>query len=137
MRTIAIGHGRHAASTEAAAAIAAAWTRPEDFVVDIVDWPAVAASWLRPARRLVAAQPDAWVIVDNPAGAAQILARLVDQPGWDPTRTFATASVAHTQLLALTGSGAHTGVRGTTVGGRVWRFDHGRLISDDTDATQT
>lgn len=136
VQTITIGHGRHAASSAAAAAIAAAWTRPGDTVIDTVDWPAVAASWLRPARRLVATQPDAWVIVDNPAGAAQLLARLVAQPGWDPARTFATASIASTDLVALTGPGALTGVRGTTAGGRPWRFDHGLLIRDDTDATQ-
>jgi hypothetical protein len=65
--TIAIGHGRAPASVAAARALEAAWTAAGSIVLDIVDWPAVAASWLRPARRLTAGNPDAWIIaVDEP-----------------------------------------------------------------------
>lgn len=83
--TIAVGHGRDPASVAAAAALVAAWAGT---VLTVVDWPAVAASWLRPARRLVAGGPDAWVIADTPAGCAQVCRRLADQPDWTPHRTF-------------------------------------------------
>lgn len=69
--TIAIGHGRHPASAAAAQALAATWTG-EGTVLTVTDWPDTAASWLRPARRLTASQPDAWVIADTPAGCAQL-----------------------------------------------------------------
>src|ERR1700751_5072753 len=67
--TIAIGHGRHAASAGAADALAAAWTPGAGRVLAVVDWPAAAASWLRPAQRLAGSQPDAWIVADTPPDA--------------------------------------------------------------------
>ena len=77
-RRIAIGHGRHCTSIAEAAAINAAWTGIGGAVEQTVSWPVDAASWLRPARRLVAGAPDAWVIADNPAGWAQLATRLAE-----------------------------------------------------------
>jgi hypothetical protein len=80
---VAVGHGRDATSVAAAAAFLTAWEG--DAVV--VDWPATAASWLRPAVRLLAAEPDAWVIADTPAGWERVARRLRDSASWDPMRT--------------------------------------------------
>jgi hypothetical protein len=81
---VAVGHGRDATSVAAAKAFVAAW---DGQLAVVVDWPATAASWLRPARRLVAAEPDAWVIADTPGGWEPVARRLREAPGWDPMRT--------------------------------------------------
>lgn len=117
---ITIGHGRHRASVAAARALAAAWGGP---VVDIVHWPASAASWLKPARRLAASQPDAWVIADTPAGWAQVARRLADQPAWTASRTFGFASLASAGLVALADVSMLGGMRGATARGGSWRVE--------------
>jgi hypothetical protein len=129
---IAIGHGRHPASAEAAVALAAAWTAGPGEVVAVVDWPAVAASWLRPARRLNASQPDAWVLADTPAGFAQLAGRLAEQTSWTPARTVGFASLASPDLVALARPGSLAGLTGATASGGSWRVGHSLLvISDD------
>ena len=62
---VAVGHGRDRQSVAAARAFVAAW---DGQIAVVVDWPPVAASWLRTARRLTASHPDAWVIADTAAG---------------------------------------------------------------------
>jgi hypothetical protein len=103
VRTITIGHGRHCTSIAAAAAINAEWTGPDEHVEQIVSWPQEAASWLRPARRIVAGECDAWVIADTPAGFAQLSRRLAHEKRWSAPHTFGFASLASPDLVALTG----------------------------------
>jgi hypothetical protein len=129
--TIAIGHGRHTASAGAADALAAAWTAGAGQVLAVVDWPAAAASWLRPAQRLAGSQPDAWILADTPAGCAQLASRLTGQPGWTPGRTFGFASVATPDLLALTPPGALAGMTGATAAGGSWRIGQSLLLVND------
>jgi hypothetical protein len=129
--TIAIGHGRHTASAGAADALAAAWTAGAGQVLAVVDWPAVAASWLRPAQRLADSQPDAWILADTPAGCAQLASRLTGQPGWTPGRRFGFASVATPDLLALTPPGALAGMTGATAAGGSWRIGQSLLLVND------
>lgn len=126
--TIAIGHGRHPASAEAAVALMVAWTAGRGEVVAMVDWPAVAASWLRPAQRLTAAQPDAWVLADTPAGGAQLTGRLAEQATWTPARTVGFASLASPDLVALTRPGSLVGLTGATASGGSWRIGHSLLV---------
>jgi hypothetical protein len=136
--TIAIGHGRDPASAAAARALAAEWTGTGGTVLDVISYPADAASWLRPARRLARGQPDAWVIADNPAGCAQLSRRLAGQPGWTAARTLGFASVATTDLtplaspatadlISLAGPGLLDGMTGATAAGGTWRIDGDRL----------
>jgi hypothetical protein len=77
----------------AADALAAAWTAGAGQVLAVVDWPAAAASWLRPAQRLAGSQPDAWILADtrpdahsspaiSPAGSAGLPAGLSAAPAW-------------------------------------------------------
>ena len=62
--TIAIGHGRHATSCDTAAALTQARDRAGGTVLSTASWPARSASWLKPARQLIRAHPDTWVIAD-------------------------------------------------------------------------
>lgn len=128
--TVAIGHGRHEASEAAANALASACAFPGQTVVTIVDWPATAASWLRPARRLASACADAVVIADTPAGCAQVTARLAELPGWCPARLYGFASVASPDLLSLTRPGALAGMTGPTPDGGLWRIGHTLVCAD-------
>jgi hypothetical protein len=120
--TIAIGHGRNSASTHTASAIARAWTDAGGDVLDVVDWPATAASWLRPARRLVSSRPDAWVIADSPAGFAPLARRLAADPDWTPSRTLGTASLDSPELFQLALPARLTGLSGATADGGTWRL---------------
>lgn len=124
---ISIGHGRHRASAAAARALAAAWTQRGGTVLEVISYPADAASWLRPARRLTSGQPDAWAIADSPAGCAQLSRRLAGQPGWTPARTVGFASVATADLIALAGPGLLDGMTGATAAGDAWRIEAGLL----------
>jgi hypothetical protein len=96
-------------------------------VLAVVSYPADAASWLRPARRLARGQPDAWVIADNPAGCAQLARRLAGQPGWAAARTLGFASVATADLISLAGPGLLDGMTGATPAGGTWRIENDRL----------
>jgi hypothetical protein len=81
---VAVGHGRDPDSIAAAHAFVERW---HGQIAVVVDWPPVAASWLRPAHRLVAADPDAWVIADTPDGWERVAKRLRETGSWDPMRT--------------------------------------------------
>lgn len=103
---------------------------PTRLVVGIIDWPASAASSLRPARRRAAVNPDAWVIADTPAGWVQVTRRLVAEPAWHPSRTIGFASLARPELIDLTGATTLIGMLGATTTGTSWRIGHGVLIHD-------
>ncbi|MCZ4123458.1 Ada metal-binding domain-containing protein [Streptomyces sp. H39-S7] len=99
--TVAVGHSRDAASRAAAEAFTAAWQAGGGTVVAVVDWPEQAASWLRPAIRLTAQSPDAWVIAAAPLGWAQLSRRLALSTDWDPHRTFTFAPLAPDMVVDL------------------------------------
>lgn len=124
--TVSVGHSRHPASCAAARAFIDAWSRHGE-VITVVDWPETAASWLRPATRLTAQSPDAWVIAATPVGFAQLARRLRHLDGWDPTRTVAFASLQDPRLPALAGADTLNGLRGATSGGSTWQV-HDRWI---------
>src|SRR5690606_13377940 len=81
--TIGLGSARDARSLATRAAVGHAWRERGGVVVDEVDWPESAASWLRQARRFAAAAPDAWVVSARPAGWAGMVGRLT-ATGWTP-----------------------------------------------------
>jgi hypothetical protein len=128
---VAIGHGRHPTSVAAATAFAAAWTDAGGTVSTVVDWPARAASWLRPARRLTSCHPDGWIIADTAAGCAQVGRRLAARPEWSATRTFGFAGLAVPDLVTLAGAATLTGMTGATGSGGTWRVGHGLLFVND------
>ncbi|MFI9051527.1 ABC transporter substrate-binding protein [Streptomyces sp. NPDC053427] len=124
IETVTIGHSRDAASRAAADAFTAAWQARGGTVLAAVDWPESAASWLRPAKRLTAEQPDAWVIAAAPIGFAQLARRLRHSTDWDPARTVAFAALQDSRLPALTGPDTLHGLRGATAGGGTWEVSH-------------
>lgn len=129
IETVAVGHSRDAASRIAAQACAAAWTVRGGTVLTVVDWPETAASWMRPATRLTADTPDAWVVAAAPLGFAQLARRLRHSTAWDPARTFAFASLQVARLPALAGPDTLHGLRGATADGGTWDLRHGWVTS--------
>ncbi|MFD7500744.1 hypothetical protein [Streptomyces sp. NPDC059850] len=120
VQTVAIGHSRDTASRAAAEAFAAAWQARDGRVLATVDWPESAASWLRPARRLTAGEPDAWVMAAAPLGFVQLARRLRHSTDWGPARTVAFAALRDSRLPALTGPDTLHGLRGATAEGGTW-----------------
>lgn len=120
IEAVAIGHSRDPASRAAAEAFAAAWTARGGTVLTTVSWPETAASWLRPARRLTARLPDAWVVAAAPLGLAQLARRLRHSTDWDPARTYAFASLRDPRVPALAGGDVLHGLRGATAEGATW-----------------
>ncbi|RSS49908.1 hypothetical protein, partial [Streptomyces sp. WAC06614] len=129
---VSVGHGRDRASRAAAEAFGAAWRARGGVVLAVVDWPESAASWLRPARRLTAQVPDAWVVAGAVAGWAQMGRRLRHSTDWDPYRTVAFASLYDPRLPALAGPGVLHGLRGATADGDTWEVSGGWVRSPAT-----
>jgi hypothetical protein len=92
IQALTIGHGRDPLSRAAALAFAERWTAAGRTVVDVVDWPEEAASWLRQAKRFTAGGPDAWVVAGSGRGWAAMRRRLQSSAdrdsAWDPARTY-------------------------------------------------
>ncbi|WP_067168688.1 hypothetical protein [Microtetraspora niveoalba] len=119
---VTLGHGRDAASTAAAEAFARAWHARGGQILAVVTWPEEAASWLRPATRFVAGDPDAWVVAGAALGWAQMSRRLRHSTAWDPARTFAFASIGGIETVRLAGPGTLDGLRGARADGGTWRI---------------
>ncbi|MFD3573409.1 hypothetical protein [Streptomyces sp. NPDC058644] len=124
IETVTIGHGRDTASRAAAEAFTAAWTARGGTVLTTVSWPETAASWLRPAIRLTAEAPDAWVLAAAPLGLAQLARRLRHSTDWDPARSYAFASLQDSRVPALAGDDVLHGLRGATADGATWDVRH-------------
>lgn len=118
--SIVIGSSRDTPSRNTADAVAQGWAQRGGHVLDVVDWPERAASWLRQARRFTAQGPDAWVVTGQVPGWVQMGRRLVHSTDWDPARTIGTASLATDDLIALGGVGTFDGLRGATGDGGTW-----------------
>ncbi|MGW6057067.1 hypothetical protein [Streptomyces sp. NPDC055189] len=123
--TVTVGHSRDTASRAAAEAFADAWTARGGTILTTVSWPETAASWLRPAHRLTAELPDAWVLAAAPLGLAQLARRLRHSTAWDPARSYAFASLQDSRVPALAGADVLHGLRGATADGATWDVRHG------------
>ncbi|MFJ9407089.1 hypothetical protein [Streptomyces sp. NPDC101393] len=123
--TVVVGHSRDAASRSAAAAFAAAWRATGRPVLDVVDWPEHAASWLRAARRFTDGAPDAWVVAAAPLGWAQMSRRLRHSTDWDPSRTYGFAPLGDSRVPALAGAATLQGMQGVASDGGSWTIDRG------------
>ncbi|MFD3971816.1 hypothetical protein [Streptomyces cyaneofuscatus] len=127
--TVAIGHSRDQPSRAAAEAFTTVWKARGGTVLALVDWPESAASWLRPATRLTAESPDAWVMAAAPLGFAQLARRLRHSTDWDPARSYAFASLRDSRLPALAGARTLHGLRGATADGGTWDVCHSAVTS--------
>jgi pimeloyl-ACP methyl ester carboxylesterase len=126
-RSIAIGRGRSAGATAAAAAFARRWESTGGIVLDVVTWPEQAASWLRQATRFAAADPDLWVMAGPPGGWAQMTRRLLWSTSWEPARTIAFAALGTDHASGLVGAGNLPGLAGATADGGTWTVRDGQL----------
>lgn len=129
VETVAVGHGRDTASRCAAEAFTAAWRKRGGTILTVVDWPETAASWLRPATRLCAELPQAWVIAAAPLGFVQLARRLCHSTDWDPACTVAFASLQDARLPALAGRDVLHGLRGAASDGGTWEVCDHELVS--------
>ena len=105
IESITIGHGRNV-SKEIAYAIAELWETKRrkakgkgGYVLNIVDWPEEAASWLRPAIRFTNGEPDAWIVTGT-LFWIQMCRRLYKDTNWN-YRTFSFSSLATPHMLKL------------------------------------
>ncbi|MEV6413539.1 hypothetical protein [Kribbella sp. NPDC051718] len=98
--SIVIGSSRDDHSLARAEELAKAWESAGGEVLDIVDWPEQAASWLRQARRFAAGAPDAWVVIASPTGWHHLTRRLA-QTSWDPGRTILVDPLQPDQLAGV------------------------------------
>jgi hypothetical protein len=126
--SIVIGSARDTSSRAAANAIARAWGARGGHVLDVVDWPERAASWLRQARRFAAPGPDAWVVTGQLPGWLQMGRRLAHSTDWDPARTIATAALESDDLIAVGGMGTFDGLRGATRDDGSWKVVRTAII---------
>ncbi|GAA4523940.1 hypothetical protein [Amycolatopsis samaneae] len=131
---VTVGHSRDEVSRSAAAAFAAVWRARGGTVLAVVGWPETAASWLRPANRLVAQDPDAWVFAAAPLGFAQLARRLRHSTAWDPARSVAFASLRDSRVPALAGGDVLHGLRGAGPDGGAWEVRHGWVVSRPLEA---
>ncbi|MFB6946184.1 hypothetical protein ACFWGL_20115 [Streptomyces sp. NPDC060286] len=125
IRSVAVGHGRDTNSRTAAQAFVRAWHALHKDVLAVVDWPEAAASWLRPARRLTAQAPDAWVLAGASLGTARLARRLRRSTDWEPARTFGFASLGTPRLAELAGTETVHGLRGASADGGTWEMRRG------------
>lgn len=102
-RHVVLGTATDTASRADGERIVTAWG---GLVLATVTWPETAASWLRPAQRFAAADPDVWVVSATPAGWAGMTRRLRMSTRWSPHRTIVTAQLADFPLPGLRGARA-------------------------------
>jgi hypothetical protein len=127
--SVVIGCARDSRSQAAAHAWVQAWESTGRIVVDVVDWPESAASWLRPAKRLVAGAPDCWVVTGSVQGWAQTSRRLRHSTNWSPCRTYGFAAVGVPELVELAGAATVEGLSGATRDGRTWHIHRGLIFT--------
>ena len=132
IESITIGHGRDKGSKEIAYAIAELWETTGGsegkggYVLNIVDWPEEAASWLRQATRFTCDEPDAWIVTGPLLGWIQMCRRLYRDTNWDAQRTFGFSSLANPHMLTFAGESIDglsilEGMSGSLPCGGVWR----------------
>jgi hypothetical protein len=126
-RSVAIGCGRSAGAAAAVADFACRWEGSGGTVLDVVTWPEEAASWLRQAARLAAADPDLWVMAGAPRGWAQVTRRLLWSTPWQPGRTLAFAALGTQRAIGLVGAHNLHGLAGATADGGTWTVCNGSI----------
>lgn len=75
-------------------------------------WNPNQSSYDTEAQRLVAGNPDGWVIIDFPGTAARFIPALVRTGKWDPKRTLVNEAFKDPKFLQKVGDRATTGLRG-------------------------
>ena len=126
-RSVAIGSGRSAAATAAVTEFADRWEAGGGTVLSVVTWREEAASWLRQATRLAAADPDLWIMAGPPRGWAQMTRRLLWSTPWQPGQTLAFAALGTNRAIGLVGAHNLHGLAGATADGGTWTVCDGNV----------
>jgi hypothetical protein len=129
-RLVNVGHGPAPLARHRAHALTDRFVAVGGEVGALVSWPATAASWLRPATRLCAGAPDAWVVADDATSWPRMSARLLSGGQWSPDRTVAFPGLDDPALIELAGVDAVRGLRGVDEHGGAWRFGSATLIRE-------
>jgi len=135
MFSLSIGHNREETNINIAACIANKWIETQNwvrseggYILNVVDWPESAASWLRQAKQLNQDNPDAWVIISSFKSAMQILQRLSAEKNWIPERTFCLFSSNCEMMNKITPWAGLNGLKGLLTNGRRWIIEEEKLI---------
>ncbi|WP_366592269.1 hypothetical protein [Bacillus subtilis] len=135
IETITIGHGRDNVSKEIASTFADLWEIRGGIggtggcVLDIVDWPEEAASWLRPAKRFANGSSDAWIVTGSLLGWIQMSRRLHKETNWKPEKTFGFSSLADFRMVKYGWETTFEGMKGVLANGGSWKITRGELIT--------
>ncbi len=124
-----VGYGREPRSITCANAFVELWEASGGQIGAVVSWPIIAASWLRPACRLAAGAPDAWVVADTIDGWVGFGRRLSAARSWRASRTVAFAGLADSRLPTVAGHEASEGLCGALPDGTPWTFRGGLLVT--------
>jgi hypothetical protein len=132
--SLSIGHGRNADARAVAAELANTWQDSQNwvrsgggFVINQVDWPGTAASWLAQAKILSKDNPDAWVLISSAGSGLAVLKRLAGQKDWLAERTFVVFSTD--ELLKYAGDlVAYEGLKCITENGNKWLVSTNKFI---------
>ncbi|MFG2227235.1 hypothetical protein [Streptomyces sp. NPDC048644] len=135
--TLVTGSSRDAPARRAVQLLAGRWQERGGEVIDAVDWPEDAASWLRQARRFTSAAPDVWLVTGTLTGWVQMGRRLTVSTTWDPARTVATSGLAHDDLISRGGIGTFDGLRGAHRDGSTWEIIRTLRVDHPPPTTQT
>ncbi|HEX5301492.1 MAG TPA: hypothetical protein VFW50_31335 [Streptosporangiaceae bacterium] len=126
-RTVALGSGNSSVAIRATDGFARRWEAAGGTITCTVTWPESAASWLRPATRFAAADPDLWVMAGPATGWAQMTRRLLWSTSWRPERTLAFAALGTRPVISLVGAHNLPGLTGPTADGGTWHVNDGLL----------
>jgi ABC-type branched-subunit amino acid transport system substrate-binding protein len=115
-KIVNIGARNDAYGTGLADTFTEAWEASGGAIGERVIYDPEQPSYDSEAARIVAGDPDGWVIIDFPETFQKVGPALVRAGGWDPERTFVTDGLASGSLPEDVGRRATEGVRGTAPG---------------------
>jgi hypothetical protein len=132
--SLSLGHGRNADDRTIAEELANSWKDTQNwvrsdggFVINHVDWPETAASWLAQAKILSKDNPDAWLLISSSISVLAVLKRLADRKGWLAERTFVVSNT--NDMLTNAGDlAAYEGLKFINENGDQWRVTNHKLI---------
>lgn len=110
--TINVGARDDAYGRAMADAFTANWNAGGGAAPGPVLWDPLGDDFTSIAERMVAGNPDGWVVIDFPRTFASVGEALL-AAGWEPSRTFAADGLRNTRLVTEAGPEVTEGLRGT------------------------
>lgn len=133
--SISVGHGRQESARHEAVQLIETWQLLTDWikpsggiVIQVVDWPEEAASWLRQAKRFAAGNPDVWVVLGSFLSWQQMCKRLAHELNWKPERCFGLFSAMEEPIIETGNYTIMEGMRGLHPDGSRWQVINGLIL---------